>query len=385
MIGFELNEEYIIKMLNGVDWDFPGSGTQEYSINSLHWFPGNFIPQIPNYLIKILSKENDLVMDPFCGSGTTGVEAALLGRNIIMSDISSAAILVSKGKVGLIRSELKWLEELISEFRLGRMKNYPDLPPANSAVEDWLHPTTFKDLRCIWGHIQNYNSDQRSVLELAFTDTLFKCAAPVPIRAENRTRRRHHWGWVADNVLPKRKAEHDAFSLFSGFLEQAYLARKCSSFNDINSIGCEKADARFNLLGNPIDLIVTSPPYLGVIDYVLSNRLTYYWMGWNIPEEISNEIGARRYRDRKAASSDYLNEMILVRDNWYAQLKVGGFLAIVIGSSQKFATCALEVCDIFGNKFDLFWGPNPRRPSRQRVSNRTGQPNLEYICVFRRV
>lgn len=42
---------------------------------------GNFIPQIPNQLLKRYTQKGDWVLDPFCGSGTTLIEAAKLKRN----------------------------------------------------------------------------------------------------------------------------------------------------------------------------------------------------------------------------------------------------------------------------------------------------------------
>jgi hypothetical protein len=90
--------------LDRVDWNFSGSATPGTSIHSLHSFPGNFIPQIPAYLIQLLSEPGDTVLDPFCGSGTTAIEAALLGRRSWMSDINTASLQVTRGKVAVLRS-----------------------------------------------------------------------------------------------------------------------------------------------------------------------------------------------------------------------------------------------------------------------------------------
>src|SRR5262249_59488481 len=47
----------------------------------LGWYWGNFIPQIPEQLMRRYTKKGDWVLDPFLGSGTTLIECRRLGRN----------------------------------------------------------------------------------------------------------------------------------------------------------------------------------------------------------------------------------------------------------------------------------------------------------------
>ncbi len=61
-------------------------------------YHGNFIPQIPNQLIRRYTKEKETVFDVFLGSGTTLFEAELLNRNIIGSDINREIISYVKSK-----------------------------------------------------------------------------------------------------------------------------------------------------------------------------------------------------------------------------------------------------------------------------------------------
>lgn len=67
----------------------------------LGWYWGNFIPQIPNQMMRRYSKKGDWILDPFVGSGTTIIESKKLGRNGIgielIEDIAEKArILVEK-------------------------------------------------------------------------------------------------------------------------------------------------------------------------------------------------------------------------------------------------------------------------------------------------
>ena len=46
-------------------------------------YHGNFVPQIPNQLLRRYTKKGDWVLDPFMGSGTTGVACKKNNRNFI--------------------------------------------------------------------------------------------------------------------------------------------------------------------------------------------------------------------------------------------------------------------------------------------------------------
>lgn len=62
-------------------------------------YRGNWSPYIPRNLILRYSKENDIVLDPFLGSGTTLIETKLLKRNGIGIDINPCAIKISEANL----------------------------------------------------------------------------------------------------------------------------------------------------------------------------------------------------------------------------------------------------------------------------------------------
>ena len=74
-------------------WSFKNRG--KWSTHNGN-YRGNWSPYIPRNAILRYSQPGDLVLDQFCGGGTTAVEAKLLGRRCIASDISPAAIELAK-------------------------------------------------------------------------------------------------------------------------------------------------------------------------------------------------------------------------------------------------------------------------------------------------
>lgn len=80
-------------------WSFPDRGNWSTHKGD---YPGNWSPYVPRNIILRYSKENDLILDQFSGSGTTLVEAKLLNRNIIGCDINDRALEISRERINNI-------------------------------------------------------------------------------------------------------------------------------------------------------------------------------------------------------------------------------------------------------------------------------------------
>lgn len=384
-------EGEIFDVLNSVDWNFPDATTGAHSVHSLHWFPGNFIPQIPSYLIQILSQSNGLVFDPFCGSGTTGIEAIRLGRNSLQSDANAVSAEISRAKLAAKDREVV-IDALLALSRqlVWEPLVHSDSPGLNgegeaSELARWYNEDTLSQLRGLWHYIERISGEARYFVEMIFTDTLFMCASTRGARTRTGGQRRHHWGWVADNVRPQILLPHNATAIFSNRIMSAIdVLRRIESLPGL-SFGVFQQDARCLALPHEfVDLIVTSPPYLGMIDYAYANRLHYLWKGWPIEPDAKREIGTRKRRYRKSAISSYLDAMNLAVADINRVLKPGAYCAIVIGSSTIYPDMAGIVVKLFADTLRLVWGPIEREPSRRRISARINLKNLELIAVFRK-
>jgi len=62
-------------------------------------YHGNFVPQIPNQLLKRYTKKGDWILDPFAGSGTSLIEAQRLGRNSIGIELQEEVAKLAYSKI----------------------------------------------------------------------------------------------------------------------------------------------------------------------------------------------------------------------------------------------------------------------------------------------
>ncbi len=82
-------------------WSFPKRGSWATHRGN---YRGNWAPQIPRALIEMYTKPGEIVLDAMCGSGTSCIEARLLGRNCICVDINYSSAILSLHR-------LYWLEQ----------------------------------------------------------------------------------------------------------------------------------------------------------------------------------------------------------------------------------------------------------------------------------
>src|SRR3989344_6685765 len=110
--------------------------------HSLHYvvpYQACFAPQIPKFFIEEYSKEGDIVLDPFCGRGTTVFEANQLNRIGVGVDISPLAIQLAKSKLNKVT--LKQIMDRLKQIDFSKeiLDDYEDF-------KDIYHPKTYSQL-----------------------------------------------------------------------------------------------------------------------------------------------------------------------------------------------------------------------------------------------
>jgi hypothetical protein len=163
----------------------------------------------------------------------------------------------------------------------------------------------------------------------------------LPICRETR-----HWGYVCDNSTPRGNHAGNPLEQFFAVLDRlgaAYAERDADIVARGGALGrIEPADVRQGdalaelraMPANSVDLILTSPPYFGVCDYIKAQRLSMEWFGHDIEPLRRQEIGARSKRHRLSASADYVEELKATLRELQRCLRQHGSCVLIIGESD---------------------------------------------------
>jgi DNA modification methylase len=372
----------IERLLKELDWDCSDYLHHRTSLNIIHWYPASFITAIPGNIIDIFSDEGDVVWDPFCGSGTSAVEAFRKGRHFYGTDISQISILISLSKIHLIKyrnlvekeflklkNELEQIEfnlafSISHDHDISRAKSicsYDDLKP-------WYNGKTLNELLLLRGFFERSIGEKK--MKPIFL-TLFLQIAKLAC-AQQKT-----WGHIADNVLPDEgqicNREYQVIPNFiKRLLQVQKQAEKVLVVSKSGRCNLKLADARAYFPPKPVHLVVTSPPYPSMSDYITSQRLDYYWLGYN-KEDITafkkNEIGARYLRHTNLAHRNYIDNMKIVSDNIINAIRPKGILVLIL---PDFSNDGLrkgiidELCSYLKAKLNLLYQISRKIDESQR-------------------
>jgi hypothetical protein len=253
-----------------------------------------FKPQLPRFFIELLTNPNDVVYDPFSGRGTTTLEAALLGRQIIANDTNPLSEILNCPRIN--PPEYEQLRR--------RLENIPIDGRAEADIDlsMFYHPKTEAEIVTLKDYLERR---QRTKDE----DQLDRWIRMV---ATNRLTG-HSKGFFSVYTLPPNQAVSvESQRKINAKLKQApeyrnvlalILKKSKALLHDINMFdlqNLQKAgesavflsnDAREtkSIKRNLIQLTVTSPPFLDVVDYVQDNWLRCWFNGLDA-EEIAKSV-----------------------------------------------------------------------------------------------
>jgi len=309
--------------------------SKQRQANSLHEiaYRACFKPQLPRFFIELLTKPLDTVYDPFSGRGTTAIEAALLGRNVIANDANPLSRILSLPRLLVPRMEA--LRERLFSI------DFNDKAKADIDLSMFYHPRTEGEIVSL----KNYLAQRASADEEDGIDSWIRMVATNRLTGHSR-------GFFSIYTLPpnqavsaksqikineKRKQIPDYRNVKDIILRKSVqLIKDISeqSRNQLLSIS-KKArfltrDARFTheIEDEDVNLTVTSPPFLDVVQYADDNWLRCWFNGIDA-ESIAKNI----------TMSKTIEEWSLVMQQVFEELfritKPGGWLAFEVGEIKS--------------------------------------------------
>jgi len=372
----EKEVEFGIENLN---FDLDSYTKNSYLTHNFHPYPAKFIPQIPRELILKLSNKNEWVLDPFCGSGTTLVEAKLNQRNSIGVDINPISCLISRVKTTKSSKEqienIKRINTLIKNDIYSGIKY--DVPEYYN-IDHWFKEDVKKHLSVIKHHIQK--TEDNSVKD--FLSTVFSSIIVKVSNQESDTR------YAA---IDKNLKDKIIWELFRDKTES--MLKRIIEFNDEAS-NCTclvyNSDSRdLHFINKKIDLIVTSPPYPNSYDYYLYHKHRMLWLGLDYKNTQEKEFGSRhKHSDKGKGIEHYMESMGESIQEVSRILKRGGYYSVVIGDAILKGKI-IKMNQVLDNLFEnLGYTKLKEVKFNQREYTKTFTPNIKtthkesYILVY---
>ncbi len=291
-------------------------------MHNIYSYHAKFNPDIPKKFIKQYSNENDIVLDPFCGCGTTLLEGLKLKRNVIGVDLSPIGILCAKVKTNKYNLE-KIIEysEIILKVNPSNC-NIPNFPNR----ELWFNSQVLTELGML-----NYNI--LKIEDTKYRDLFYLILLSI---LNNCSRKRKTWnlGYIADNCMPNIDRQIDVVKLYKQQLELLKKRKDFIKNTSNNTVECIESDImNTNISG--VDLVVTSPPYPFAVDFIRYHRLALYWMGKQVEELSNKEVGARNKRNKKNCENEFFDQMELIYLHIMEMVKSKGYWCMTIGDTTR--------------------------------------------------
>jgi DNA modification methylase len=283
-------------------------------------------PQLPAYFIDRYAEPGQLIYDPFMGRGTTLIEAKLLGHNVIGNDVNPLSIILTAPR--LCEQNLEKITQRIEQITLPEVE-----------IED-------KDLLVFF--------EQQTLAELYGWRSYFKARQATGIFDEvdawlqmtacNRLTG-HSKGFFSVYTLPPNQATtlnaqrkinakrsqkpeyRDTKKLILKKSKSLLRQKLPNNYNATTStLLCRSADATPEIQNESVQLIVTSPPFLDIVNYVGDNWLRNWFC--QCKPEPGKLWQLRKLEDWTTKMNASLKEMGRV-------LKSEGRIALEVGEVRK--------------------------------------------------
>lgn len=356
--------------LNWREKDLPEKERTKH-VHRLHPYLGKFIPQLVEIFLRKYRPK--AVYDPFCGSGTTLVEANALGIESIGCDISAFNCLLSKVKtdkydLDILEREIRDVIQKLSRLTDGcpliyRKINIDEIPDTdNPYLKAWFADRARKELLYFRALIKDYIYQDvlRIILSRAARSARLTTHHELDFPRQPQTSpyecRKHSRICQPTNEALK--------FLYRYAIDTLTRIRQFSRIRTSAFVAIIHGDSREVRIPKKIDLIFTSPPYVGLIDYHEQHRYAYELL--DLPRYEEKEIGRAMNGSSKKAQEEYIQG-----------------INQVIQHTRRFLTKDAKVIIVVNDKNQLYdasqMGFKEIDVVERHVNRRTGRRNTDFF------
>lgn len=373
-------------------WDRPSD--PEPLRHRIHGYPAKFPAFLTSNALAYARREGLEVQrlgDIFCGCGTVAFEARREGLSFWGCDINPVATLIARTKSARVDpvAFAPLARQCVSRAR--RYTYGVQLSATASArLAKWFTPNTYVDLARLLRAIDALTADD------TWRNDALRCAFSAILKSCSR--------WKVRAIKPTLDPSKPERDVFATFLEQCDLmARAFAQSSDLpgDAPAIHRADVlSIDAPAVPLDLIVTSPPYVTSYEYADLHQLSALWLGYaddhrtlrarsigSAQHDLDfrrtyrelNEVGVRTVfalfnEDRVAARAvaQFFLDMQKVAERCREFLRPGGAAVFVIGNT-RYGNVGIDNASHLTEAL-LSAGFSRVRATRRRISNKAATP-----------
>ena len=291
----------------------PGVGATERATHAVHPYPAKILRHIPALMVSApqVCPPGAVVLDPFCGSGTTLVESLVASRSAVGLDINPLAALIARVKTTPVEASslLATVSQVVQEARALDVQSVQE-----PRLFYWYHESSLQDLLRLRHAISTVESPkERDLLLVALSlvardISLANPRVSVPVRLRPEA-------YPARHELRKKMTDRlesiESIDVFSAFEHSAKLTER-----RVGSLASVPAGVRASVhvvdtrelaratgdvpAAISVDTVITSPPYLGAQKYIRASSLNLLCLGLADSSRLSDltsaSIGREHFR-----------------------------------------------------------------------------------------
>jgi DNA modification methylase len=249
--------------------------------HKIHPYPAMLHPLLVDYLIKKYAEEDDVIFDPFCGSGVTLLQSSINGYESIGFDINPLALLIAKVKTN--KYDINELKKECEEFKKSVLSNKKfDIPTIHN-INYWYAKDVIEDLGRIRAVLKNKKYKYQDFFIVNFA---YIC------RKQSLTR---------NGEFKRYRVKEDKVKKFENKVFEKMFDHIDAMIDVFSKLDIPRKEAR-SILANSekkispkikYDLVITSPPYGDSRTTVAYGQYTSFGSDWT---DDLNSYGGNDYK-----------------------------------------------------------------------------------------